>query len=337
MKRRSASILRSRALPRGSGCCGCFLLALGILLASPRPAGAHIGEVEVLPADPDATDRIVVRVSGEFPDTCWKLVRVDVKAAPGEVTIEVVAETSGEGCLEVLVPYSFDAKVGRLPPGGYTLSVVDPQETAESVFYVSSRGGLVLGDANSDGGADVADAVFVLLFLFAGGASPLCDRSADPNGDGRIDLSDPVHLLNHLFREGPRPSNLVVQCHLPEQCAAREWLVFCAGHWECDCGECKAVCELDSCGDGVCDFAAGETPASCPGDCQKADCRPVCGKIGTRSEGWYDPCGGTLIDDRWAFCADCIAVCRHCGSKSEGWYDFCTGELIAWADCDCEE
>jgi len=61
------------------------------------------------------------------------------------------------------------------------------------------------GDGNADGGPDLADAIFVLSFLFLGGGSPPCLDSADTDDNGQIDLTDPVFLLRNLFLGGPGP------------------------------------------------------------------------------------------------------------------------------------
>ncbi len=61
------------------------------------------------------------------------------------------------------------------------------------------------GDANSDGSGDISDAVFILLWRFAGGAAPSCLEAADANADGKHDISDAVSFLLHLFQGGPAP------------------------------------------------------------------------------------------------------------------------------------
>ncbi len=192
-----------------------------------------------------------------------------------------------------------------------------------------------MGDCNGDGEVDLSDAVFLLLHLFAGGPAPECEFLADANGNGKGDVADAVYILEFLFRSGPAPYRPSLACLEPSHCFLKEWLVDCYGHWRCDCGQCTPVCDFVGCGDGFCDIAGGETPQSCARDCKPGpDLPPVCGAIGTRSEGWYDAATGELI--RYAFCAECKPVCRACGSFSEGWYDSCTGERIRWADCDCE-
>ncbi|MFQ5654970.1 MAG: dockerin type I repeat-containing protein, partial [Planctomycetota bacterium] len=66
-------------------------------------------------------------------------------------------------------------------------------------------GEFVRGDANGSGLIDIADAVFLLAFLFSNGDPPPCDDAADVNDDGMIDISDPVNLLAFLFSNGPPP------------------------------------------------------------------------------------------------------------------------------------
>lgn len=67
------------------------------------------------------------------------------------------------------------------------------------------------GDANSDGNTNVADAVFLITYVFQGGPAPdpLCE--GDANGDGNTNIADAVYLINYVFQGGPPP---VVDCCL---------------------------------------------------------------------------------------------------------------------------
>lgn len=74
-------------------------------------------------------------------------------------------------------------------------------------------------------------------------------------------------------------------------------------------------------------------------------CESVCLYIGTKSEGWYNPCTNELI--KFANCGTssdtsndqdidedkCESVCLNVGTKSEGWYNSCTKELIRFTNC----
>jgi hypothetical protein len=61
------------------------------------------------------------------------------------------------------------------------------------------------GDANHDGTIDLADAVYLINYLFVGGPEPNPYESGDANGDGEADLADAVYLVNYLFIGGPPP------------------------------------------------------------------------------------------------------------------------------------
>ncbi len=55
------------------------------------------------------------------------------------------------------------------------------------------------GAAAGAAALDIADAVFILSYLFAGGSCPSCLDAADANDDGAIDIADAVAVLRHLF------------------------------------------------------------------------------------------------------------------------------------------
>ena len=55
------------------------------------------------------------------------------------------------------------------------------------------------GDANADGILNIADAIFILAYVFSSGPDPSCISSADGNDDGKIDVADGVSILGYLF------------------------------------------------------------------------------------------------------------------------------------------
>ncbi|MBI4603231.1 MAG: choice-of-anchor D domain-containing protein [Planctomycetes bacterium] len=61
------------------------------------------------------------------------------------------------------------------------------------------------GDANDSGRIDLSDAVFVLGWLFLGGAEPACRDAADADDSGKIEITDAVFLLGWLFLGGRPP------------------------------------------------------------------------------------------------------------------------------------
>ncbi len=63
----------------------------------------------------------------------------------------------------------------------------------------------IAGDANGDGVVNVADVVYEINFLFAGGPEPNVYEAGDANGDEEINVADIVYLINYLFIGGPMP------------------------------------------------------------------------------------------------------------------------------------
>ncbi len=61
------------------------------------------------------------------------------------------------------------------------------------------------GDANSDRSVSIADADYVLKWLFLGHDAPDCLRSADADASSTVDLTDAIQVLNHLVLGGPTP------------------------------------------------------------------------------------------------------------------------------------
>ena len=75
----------------------------------------------------------------------------------------------------------------------------NPKISAIAVYGRSSEAWVHTGDANGDGEVNIADAVFILGFLFADGREPYCMKAADTNNDGNLDIADTVAILGHLF------------------------------------------------------------------------------------------------------------------------------------------
>ncbi|MEE9443857.1 MAG: dockerin type I repeat-containing protein [candidate division Zixibacteria bacterium] len=64
---------------------------------------------------------------------------------------------------------------------------------------------IITGDANSDSKLNVADAVFLINYIFRGGSAPGNMTNNDVNCDGTINVADAVFLINHIFRGGSAP------------------------------------------------------------------------------------------------------------------------------------
>ena len=56
-----------------------------------------------------------------------------------------------------------------------------------------------MGNVNGDGAVNIADAVALLQYLFAGGKPPVCAKAADANDDDAVNIADAVKILGFLF------------------------------------------------------------------------------------------------------------------------------------------
>jgi hypothetical protein len=79
-------------------------------------------------------------------------------------------------------------------------------ETYSSQTYSFTT--ITRGDANGDSYINVADAVFLINFIFKGGAAPDPLESGDANCDGNPNIGDAVYIISYVFSEGPEPG-----CH----------------------------------------------------------------------------------------------------------------------------
>ncbi|MGH7857576.1 MAG: hypothetical protein ACREQY_09610, partial [Candidatus Binatia bacterium] len=89
------------------------------------------------------------------------------------------------------------------------------------------------GDASEDGRVNINDGIFTFNYLFSGGRTPACLRSADANASGVVDVTDGIYVLNYLFgtgREPPAPfpecaaapaDADALECEPPEACQER--------------------------------------------------------------------------------------------------------------------
>ena len=81
----------------------------------------------------------------------------------------------------------------------------------------------IRSDCNTLDGIDIADAIFLLNYLFLGNAQPICDDACDANDDAAVDIADVIVILELLFLGadmppapfpdcGPDPTEDLLEC-----------------------------------------------------------------------------------------------------------------------------
>lgn len=186
-------------------------------------AAAAGGDIKVFLSNTDGTATEMPAAEIGEPPTCLAVADVD-----GDGNLDVAAGTSGSrsdpqvallmgdglgglGEAESMAVRGASSEIaaGDLDRSGLSdLVIAQPaSEMLSSVLVertVAGRSAFVRGDANSDGGTDISDAVITLAYLFRG--RPIdCLEALDTNDDFEVDLSDPIYLLGFLFQGGDAP------------------------------------------------------------------------------------------------------------------------------------
>lgn len=94
--------------------------------------------------------------------------------------------------------------------------------SAQGIFPVQEDGiieivdlpGFIRGNPNGDSAVNVADAIFIIQYLFTMGPAPGCADAADVNDDSGIDISDAIYIIGYLFTDGPPPASPFPGCGL---------------------------------------------------------------------------------------------------------------------------
>lgn len=197
----------------------------GVDMPEVRSGLYHDGQWKALTQYYGANYNLMIRAEVRYPDS--PVITITTVTLPDGMT-----GSSYDESLEVeggTPPYGWELTAGTLPDGlaldpvngkitgvsvasgtfNFSVRATDSSDPALSdVQHLSAAFSYVCGDANSDGQVNVADAVFVINYVFKGGPAPAVAEAADANGDGNIDVGDAVYLINHVFSGGPPPTCL---------------------------------------------------------------------------------------------------------------------------------
>ncbi|HDS00742.1 MAG TPA: hypothetical protein ENO22_06140 [candidate division Zixibacteria bacterium] len=103
--------------------------------------------------------------------------------------------------------------ISGVNPGLYLDSIaISSLDAANSPQYVRVSLELtqsyLCGDANGDGSINVSDAVYIINYVFIGGAAPEPMASGEVNCDGNVNVSDAVWIINYVFIGGNAPCDV---------------------------------------------------------------------------------------------------------------------------------
>ena len=90
--------------------------------------------------------------------------------------------------------------------GSIGINCNDPSYPVCTIPVSLSVGAVFMsGDANGDQNVNISDAVYVINYIFAGGAPPNPIEAADADCNGIVTISDAVYLIQYIFNGGPAP------------------------------------------------------------------------------------------------------------------------------------
>lgn len=97
-----------------------LLLASLCGLACSAQTFFYIGEIAVIPANPTTADNVRIDLMGNLSDTGASITSTDVATQPGQVSITLVATSTGGAT--VIVPHTHSIDLGQLAEGTYTIA-----------------------------------------------------------------------------------------------------------------------------------------------------------------------------------------------------------------------
>jgi hypothetical protein len=77
--------------------------------------------------------------------------------------------------------------------------------TLDTAVYEATVDGFLRGDCDTNRVVNVSDAIYLLMYLFAGTSAPQIDEACNINDRGDLDIGDAIYLLLFLMASGPPP------------------------------------------------------------------------------------------------------------------------------------
>lgn len=181
------------------------------------------GHPEVVPAHGGSSVNVVDGQTGDIVwshpvlDKPWNLDRVD--DISGDATNDLLIGTlftnnycyfmSGADGSELISPINFGTAVdaiGGIPDivgDGSMEMVAGGRNGYVACFSGGTEVAVLCGDCNDDGRVTIADATYIVGFIYRSGPAPIGE--GDVNVDGRITIADATYIVGYVYRGGPPP------------------------------------------------------------------------------------------------------------------------------------
>ena len=160
-----------------------------LLLMAVSPGSAFTGDV----TDPPPVGTVPEATSGGH----GRLVLMG-QSANYQLLKEVISGAAVEGSS---ASYQMKATVGQWAAG----PISSANFRMGQGFWEDLGATYVCGDANADAAINLADAVYLINYVFKGGPAPDPPEAGDANCDDAVNLADAVYLINYVFKGGPEP------------------------------------------------------------------------------------------------------------------------------------
>jgi hypothetical protein len=182
------------------------------------------GSPTLVDIDGDDDIDIVVRVGNDFNSDYERIFAWDYNgnvlpgyplyAADGPAVLNsdpfspVIADTDKDGKLNIVLTTEGCKLISWELDVDYS-AARSPWPKAKHDKWNSVRYGFVIdpcaGDANGDEEVNLADAVYLINYIFIYGPPPYPIESGDANGDGEVNLGDVLYIIAYVFNGGPPP------------------------------------------------------------------------------------------------------------------------------------
>jgi hypothetical protein len=129
---------------------------------------------------------------------------------------------NGGGGLMCSESYSIGGSLGQIAPGVCTTTtrIVSAGYWAGIDTLPPCEPAGLCGDANNDGRVTIADATYIVAFIYREGPAPV--NNSDVNVDGRMTIADATYIVAYIYRGGPEPCNPAVTAPARQQRRAIE-------------------------------------------------------------------------------------------------------------------